>query len=392
VRQRVPQRHAGCGGPARRVRLCPEPAPTAAGRAARAGTACAALYEEMRDQLHALPNPFWCAAAAGAWKTRVPRRARSKAPARARPGCSPSAPARTTATTPSPPRPSRGRDRHRWRRRAPRAGTRGRAASRAGPSWATPARPCVPTTGAPVCTDHRRAAGRPADRQPAEGRCARREVTRWLNSERVREALHAAPRRVTGDFEECSSRLDYRSTYGSMVPVHRQLLKQGAPRAGQPRPRPARPRSRALTGLALRPHPARRPVRGRARPARARLQRRLRPGHPPPGHRGLDGRPGAAHAPLAPLAAARLRARPPRPRSAEARLPACGAGRRGARRGPCVARDCARLPPPQVAGHVTEYEGGLTFATVLGAGHEVPDTNPVEALALFQAFVAGRPL
>ncbi len=94
-----------------------------------------------------------------------------------------------------------------------------------------------------------RPAGRPADRQPAEGRCARREVTRWLNSERVREALHAAPRRVTGDFEECSSRLDYRSTYGSMVPVHRQLLKQGAPRAGQPRPRPARPRSRALTGL-----------------------------------------------------------------------------------------------------------------------------------------------
>jgi len=45
-----------------------------------------------------------------------------------------------------------------------------------------------------------------------------------------------------------------------------------------------------------------------------------------------------------------------------------------------------------VAGHVTEYEGGLTFATVLGAGHEVPDTKPVEALALFQAFVAGRPL
>lgn len=60
--------------------------------------------------------------------------------------------------------------------------------------------------------------------------------------------------------------------------------------------------------------------------------------------------------------------------------------------GACVARDRARLPPPQVAGHVTEYEGGLTFATVLGAGHEVPDTNPVEALALFQAFVAGRPL
>jgi len=102
-----------------------------------------------------------------------------------------------------------------------------------------------------------RAGGQPADGRPADGRRARREVTRWLNSDRVREALHAAPRRVTGAFEECSSRLDYRSTYGSMVPVHRQLLKQGAPRAGQPRARPARPRARALTSLALRPHPAR---------------------------------------------------------------------------------------------------------------------------------------
>lgn len=45
-----------------------------------------------------------------------------------------------------------------------------------------------------------------------------------------------------------------------------------------------------------------------------------------------------------------------------------------------------------MAGHLEEYEGGFAFATVLGAGHEVPATNPVEALALFQSFIAGESL
>lgn len=45
-----------------------------------------------------------------------------------------------------------------------------------------------------------------------------------------------------------------------------------------------------------------------------------------------------------------------------------------------------------MAGHVQEYEGNFTFATVLGAGHEVPNTNPVEALALFESFIAGHDL
>lgn len=41
-------------------------------------------------------------------------------------------------------------------------------------------------------------------------------------------------------------------------------------------------------------------------------------------------------------------------------------------------------PPPQVAGYVVDYGHGLSYATVKGAGHMVPETNPREALAMFQ--------
>jgi len=41
----------------------------------------------------------------------------------------------------------------------------------------------------------------------------------------------------------------------------------------------------------------------------------------------------------------------------------------------------------QVGGYFTRY-AGLTFATVRGAGHMVPTTQPVRALALFKAFLA----
>lgn len=46
----------------------------------------------------------------------------------------------------------------------------------------------------------------------------------------------------------------------------------------------------------------------------------------------------------------------------------------------------------QVAGYAVEYASGLTFATVKGAGHMVPETNPVQALAMFERFVSGRSL
>jgi len=45
----------------------------------------------------------------------------------------------------------------------------------------------------------------------------------------------------------------------------------------------------------------------------------------------------------------------------------------------------------QVAGYVTEYEG-LTFATVRGAGHLVPGTQPLRALDMFSRFLNGKPL
>uniref|UniRef100_A0A1J3IKN4 Carboxypeptidase n=1 Tax=Noccaea caerulescens TaxID=107243 RepID=A0A1J3IKN4_NOCCA len=46
----------------------------------------------------------------------------------------------------------------------------------------------------------------------------------------------------------------------------------------------------------------------------------------------------------------------------------------------------------QVGGRITEYEGGLTFVTVRGAGHLVPLNKPEEALALFRSYLTGQEL
>lgn len=46
----------------------------------------------------------------------------------------------------------------------------------------------------------------------------------------------------------------------------------------------------------------------------------------------------------------------------------------------------------QVAGFATEYAEGLTFATVKGAGHMVPQFKPVPAFAMFQRFLSNKPL
>ncbi|KAL6546628.1 Serine carboxypeptidase-like 31 [Orobanche minor] len=45
----------------------------------------------------------------------------------------------------------------------------------------------------------------------------------------------------------------------------------------------------------------------------------------------------------------------------------------------------------QVAGWIEEYNG-ITFATVKGAGHDVPTFKPGESLALFASFLAGKTL
>lgn len=50
------------------------------------------------------------------------------------------------------------------------------------------------------------------------------------------------------------------------------------------------------------------------------------------------------------------------------------------------------LPITQVAGYTVAYANQLTYATVKGAGHMVPQTNPREALAMFDRFISGQPL
>jgi serine carboxypeptidase-like clade 1 len=48
----------------------------------------------------------------------------------------------------------------------------------------------------------------------------------------------------------------------------------------------------------------------------------------------------------------------------------------------------------QVAGYATAWGSprGFAWATVLGAGHMVPETRPAPALALFHRFLGGGPL
>ncbi|KAG2334439.1 hypothetical protein Bca4012_000386 [Brassica carinata] len=46
----------------------------------------------------------------------------------------------------------------------------------------------------------------------------------------------------------------------------------------------------------------------------------------------------------------------------------------------------------QVAGWVETYAGGLTFATVRGAGHQVPVFAPAQSLSLFSHFLSSTPL
>ena len=46
----------------------------------------------------------------------------------------------------------------------------------------------------------------------------------------------------------------------------------------------------------------------------------------------------------------------------------------------------------QVGGYTEVYKGDLTFATVRGAGHQVPGFQPRRALSLIIHFLAGTPL
>jgi carboxypeptidase C (cathepsin A) len=45
----------------------------------------------------------------------------------------------------------------------------------------------------------------------------------------------------------------------------------------------------------------------------------------------------------------------------------------------------------QVAGYTVKYKG-LTYATILGAGHFTPETNPVQSFAMFYRFISNADL
>lgn len=44
----------------------------------------------------------------------------------------------------------------------------------------------------------------------------------------------------------------------------------------------------------------------------------------------------------------------------------------------------------QVAGYLQTFSNGVSFATVHGAGHEVPAYKPAEALGLFASYLKGQ--
>jgi serine carboxypeptidase-like clade 1 len=46
----------------------------------------------------------------------------------------------------------------------------------------------------------------------------------------------------------------------------------------------------------------------------------------------------------------------------------------------------------QVAGYTQGFANNLTFATIKGSGHTVPEYKPAEALAFFQRFLSAKPL
>eukprot|EP00879_Flechtneria_rotunda_P012708 GHRR01013270.1.p1 GENE.GHRR01013270.1~~GHRR01013270.1.p1 ORF type:complete len:474 (+),score=176.66 GHRR01013270.1:695-2116(+) len=169
------------------------------------------------------------------------------------------------------------------------------------------------------------------------------EADVWLNNPAVRRALHAAPIQVTGKWTICSDRIHYTANGGSMLPIHRQLTKEAG-----------------LCALIYSgDHDLCVPHTG-SEAWTAAIHHYHHDSDMP--DRTVDGISDDMHD-----SRAHGVAKPWQPWFSSAQ-------------------------PPQVAGYLVEYTSGLTYATVKGAGHMVPQTRPLEALDMFTRFIQGKPL
>jgi len=205
----------------------------------------------------------------------------------------------------------------------------------------------------------------------------------WLNDARVRRALHASPVDALGGagrWTLCSDLVDYTHDAGSMLPVHAELLP-GLPgwpgmlaRAGMQRE----------AGLAA---AAANSAGGRAAPAPALRALVYTGDHdaavPSTGSEAWTRDIGGGRA---------LRGRGWR------RWEVDGGTDAGGRPAPDEDEEAGARPSSpssprsQVAGFTVSYAGGLTYATIRGAGHMVPTSKPLEALELFRRFVQSEDL
>jgi serine carboxypeptidase-like clade I len=223
----------------------------------------------------------------------------------------------------------------------------------------------------------------------------------WLNDWRVRAALHAAPIEQIGSWQLCSDRLHYTRDAGSMLPVHAELLPG----------LPGWPKMLREAGL--------------TEEARAAEERREKWVEEQQQQLREEGAPDSKRSPPPPPPLRALiysgdhDAAVPSTGS-EAWTRAMGGGKPSAKGygwrrwmveggtdaggRPAEGEDAGEGEegggggggdggaPAQVAGFVVDYEGGLTYATVRGAGHMVPTSKPLEALEMLKRFVNGETL
>jgi serine carboxypeptidase-like clade 1 len=217
----------------------------------------------------------------------------------------------------------------------------------------------------------------------------------WLNNPSVRRALHAAPIEaddddgdgadpswVAGRWTLCSDRLHYTHDAGSMLPVHAELLPG----------LPGWPKMLAQAGLREEAERAWARRAGAKAAAAGLGVGGVEASSAPPRLRALIYT--GDHDAAVPSTGSEawttdIGGGKPLPgkqwRAWRVRQGTDGGGR------PAGGEDAA-AGLEQVGGYTREFPGGLTYATIRGAGHMVPTSKPLEALELFRRFVDGEEL